>query len=184
MSFGSVVEEISNITLRYDKEEQIRSSLNRFIRKISNTGRYPQNLVEVTEPNNSNESIVTVALPDRFQAVDYVRPSGCKGNLNIITSGNYKVGDFGYYVVGSNLLIRHPYSENEIYIGWYVHPSTLTADIESNWILDSFENELIDMTAAYLQGTLGNDKAWQSLQVYSEQFLRTMISNYSSPYGR
>ena len=183
MTFESVIDQVTDITGRYDKVDLIKGSINRFVRKISNTGRYPRNLQEVTEANSNNENIVTVALPARFQAVQYVRPSGCKKNLEVISSHNYRSTDYGYYVTGANLIIAHPFSENQIHIGWYIHPDTLVNEEDTNWILDAFENEIVDMVSAYIQGVMGNREAFNSLQAYSEQFLRTMVTNYSAPYG-
>ena len=183
MSFENVVEQILAVTARYDKKVLAETTLNRMIRRISGLARYPQNLYEVSQANSNSEAVVSIDLPERFQALSYVRTSSCRENLGIISMQKSKTTDPGYYITGSRLLIRVPAIEDTILIGWYIHPSSLVNPIDTNWILSTFEHVLVDMVSAAMQGMLGNADAWRTLETYSAQFLEAEHQNSSHPYG-
>ena len=182
-TFGDVVSQIVGITRRAQHVTQIKGRVNSAIRKISGMGGFPQNLIEYVDPNNSNESPITIALPARFKGVSYVRPASCKRPLDFVNPATYETDECGYYVTGNNLLVKHPHIEDDIYYGLYIHPPNLVNDSDTNWILDSFEAIIVEMASAELQGILGNQAASQMLERYSLQFLRNEVHNYLSPYG-
>ena len=182
-TFGDVVSQIVGITRRAQHITQIKGRVNSVVRKISGMGDFPQNLQELVDSNNANEGVVTIALPARFKGVSYVRPASCKRPLDFVSPATYETDEYGYYVTGNNLLVKHPHSEDDIYYGLYIHPANLVGDSDTNWILDSFEAIVVEMASAELQGILGNSEAATMLERYSLQFLRNEVHNYLSPYG-
>ena len=183
MSFRDAIDEVMDITRRVDKLELTQNRINATVRKFSGLGRFPRNLLEFTEPNNSNSGVVTISIPDRFQAVSYIRPASCSDNLSSINPQTSYEGVFGYYVTGNNILVRHPHNEDDLYYGLYIHPSILVKDADTNWILDTFFEIIVEMVSAKVQGILGNEAAANKLLNYSREFLIAEVSNYLSPYG-
>lgn len=203
-SFREVIDQVLELTGRPDKQPLAKSQINLTIRRIVGTGNLPQNLYEVKEEGPFTEAVNSFVLPERFQAVSYVRMAGAgvasggfvdgqdvrargvraSGKLEAIDPKNVVDADsaFGYYVSGGSLLTRAWQTPETLLIGWYRYPPKLEADTDTNWVLDRFEAQIVDLASAHILGIIGDVASRNLLQQYGAGFLEQEVRSALSPY--
>jgi len=137
-----------------DKEAYIRATINSVLRTIASLRDFPETLVEQPLTIDGTLTAFTIPLAADFRKVAYLRPSNVFAFLKEITprramiNGKEVVNCF--YRSGTNLVVRLQVAHmtTSLAYGYYAHPATLIGDTQSNWVLDNYQDLVIDLLAA------------------------------------
>lgn len=179
MQFSELIDEVTVLTVRPDKEGLVRQKINAVIRSISLSGTYWRDLVEEVLSDHSDfdtsVNIQTLALPARFRKPAYIErdlssinPStgflesrqthGTAYNLVNPRTTRREGREIrnAYYMSGTNLLLRQEVAGESVIWGYYVYPDLLRNPSDSNWITELMPHLVIDWASQFVLSSLGD----------------------------
>ena len=178
---AEVRDEILQLTARPDRKDAVDISINQIVRKLAGTGRYNQALWEAVYTTSDylvsgSTTVASITLPVRFNGIAYVsHKEGCTFHPIIPGEDNADVPR-QYYVSGANLLISPVDSTKDLLIGWYLYPTKMIDDSETNWVLDRMDHLVVDIGAAYVMTAIGDRSSAQALLAFARQFEQQEIA--------
>ena len=193
-TFKDVVEHVLDVSGRPDKQAAARAQVNIAVRRIAGSGNYPLSLYEVSESGPFQDAQNTFPLIERFQAVGYVRAlnsntegeslGGSEGRLEPILPGDIVnlERSFGYYVSGSNLIVKARTVPDTLLIGWHQYTERLVEDDDTNWVLDRFDYLVEEMAIAHLLTVVGAGTSAQQLQRFTMAYVQQEVRSAINPY--
>lgn len=189
-TFGEMTELVINLTGRADKELLIRSTIDAVVRQIAGSGYYPQSLYEEVHENMDFSSGVFLGtLPEDFHAVCYIKPLSDTVNSYTKIDPNQIVRRdcYGYYIAGDFYRIKPkslPSSGMMTFtVGWYLYPTRLVEDSDTNWILNRLDYLIRRMAVSEVLAILGDRSAQAALQQYSLAYLQHEVDAAIHPYA-
>jgi len=170
MALGDVVNTVIDITARMDKEAYIRATVNSIIRSIASLRDFPETLVEAPVTVSGTATAYIIPLAADFRKVAYLRPSNVFAFLTEITpkramlNGREVVNCF--YRSGNNLVVRIQVAHMTTILayGYYAHPAALVGDGETNWVLDNYQDVIIDLLSAKVLRVTGDESGANALE--------------------
>jgi hypothetical protein len=193
MDFPTARNEVLIITARPDRTAEIDSALNWAISYCCLKSNFAYDLVEssiTVDPASYGATIqfnnVLVAPPvTRFRKFKYVKPSGARrylkptGSEQIFQPGAYMQKDC-YYVAGDNLTYILSSLTPSLEIAYYQYPPILDAITNPNfWLLDMTPWAVIDLAAARIFRSIGDDESMRQYQGMGEELLKTARRDFA-----
>jgi len=154
MSLGDVVTTVIDVTGRPDKETYIRASVTSLIRMLAGLKDHDISLVDAPQTVSNTLTLHTIVTPLDLREVAYIRPVPFQAFLTKINprktmlNGQQVVNC--YYRRGTDIIVNLQlgHETDTLVFGYFAHPPALTLDTDTNWILDSYQDVLIDLLAA------------------------------------
>ena len=183
MNYGELIQGVISDTGRDDQIRAIGMHLNNCIRKISRTGEYSFAISELVYNGPFTESINSLALPNYYKSVFYIKDNSENAALPKLTPAKLASPDYrdtalcGWYQSGNNIIIRSLSVPEKLYAGWYLYPIALVEEIDENWVTQQLPDLLIDYASAMLLTVLGDTAAGDRLKAYTNEQLTQSIAN-------
>lgn len=144
-TFNEVYNNIISITGRHDLQSFIEGRINSAINLLSASGKFKDDLIEITQVVDGDKYVQSVSLPARFRSIayiDYPEIDPCDEpiiNLDLSSLGHRssRLKSNVYYVSGNLLHIKHDKLTPNFLIGYYEYPAPLSGN-DTNWILTRF----------------------------------------------
>jgi len=189
MALGDVVYTVIDITARVDKESYIRATANSIIRSIASLRDFPETLVELPLTVSGTATAYLIPLATDFRKVAYLRPSNVFAFLTELNpkramlNGREVVNCF--YRSGNNLVVRIQVAHitTTLAYGYYAHPATLVGDAETNWVLDNYQDVVIDLLAAKVFRITGDENSAIALERGTAIRMQEIINDGSIDNG-
>jgi hypothetical protein len=186
MDFAGAVSEVLTITARPDKVTEIESALNWAISYCCLRSNFANDLVESTltiSPTSYGNTIQFNNVLDnppvtRFRKFKYVKPYGVRKYLRPIDSDKIfspaaSMQQDVYYVAGNHLTYILSAPAPSLEIGYYQYPPILDQSVVTSfWLLDVAPWAAIDLAAARIFRSIGDDQSMQQYQVMGEEQLK------------
>lgn len=183
MNFGEIVDDVIVQTGRPNARDKIRSTVNRTVERVASSGYFPMALVEITEESVQFNSLVyNWALPVRFRAISYIKPSADSVTYyeHINVDQRLRRDCYGYYVSGTVTRIKAktlPANEiQDLAIGYYEKPARLVENADSNWITERLSYLLISIATAEQLAILGDSRSSAELDKWTLPYLQHEIN--------
>jgi hypothetical protein len=183
MIFSEVVEEVTGIVARPDRETEIRNAVNFVINRCCLSANFARDLVESSiaiDDTLYGDTIDYLAETERFRKFKYVKPYGLKRYLRSIDSDKlFTPGDVmqknRYYVAGSNMTYTLSDLVASLEIGYYQYPPTLeVGSSEEFWLIDISPYCVIDLAAARLFRSIGDDTSAKAYEASGSELYKVV----------
>lgn len=173
MSLGEVIDGVIEATGRPDKENYIRGSVSAIIRMVASLKDDPLTLVDEPQTVSISTLVHTVdltSLAKSFRRIAYIRSTASARFLTNIhplramQDGMPVVNCF--YQRGTDLIINLAQGNESttLVFGYYAHPETLTNDAATNWVLDDYQDVVMDFMIAKVLRLAGDAKGAKDIE--------------------
>lgn len=168
----------SAVASRYS--DIIKQKINAAVRLISRSGYYPDDYAEYTYTAPDVDATLysqALELPERTRLVDYVidQDNPTEVSFSATSPGSiaqsYNGAKNCYYRSNSRLIILQQKLTTTFGVGLYSYPATLVNDSDTNWIVDSCEDLIVDLTTAWVLLLIGEREISTKIQ----QFLNPVL---------
>lgn len=170
MALVDVINTVIDNTGRVDKTAYIQQAVNPVVQAIASIKDFPITLTEIKYPVSNTVSVHTLQLPTDYRKTSYLRPAPWAKLLtpiiprNGISQGQEVVDS--YYESGTSLVVNLAphHMTTEFAFGYYAHPAPLTQDTDTNWVLDTYGDVVIDMLIAKVLRITGDANGAQVIE--------------------
>lgn len=186
MNFVEAVNEVLTITARPDRQTEIESALNWAISHCCLKSNFAYDLVESSitiDPTKYGatlqfNNVTPTPLVTRFRKFKYLKAYGTKkyltpiGSDQIFSPSNAMQKDV-FYLAGNNFTYILSSLAPSLEVGYYQYPPTLnTTTATSFWLLDMAPWAAIDLAAARIFRSIGDDESMKQYQGMGEEMLK------------
>jgi len=154
MALGDVISSVLDVTGRPDKETYARSSVTSLVRMLAGLRDHPLALVDAPQTVSKSLLLHTIVAPADLREVAYIRPTPFNAFLTRIDPRKAMHNGLPvvncYYRRGTDIIVnlQQGHQTDTLVFGYYAHPTTLVADTDTNWVLDDYQDVLIDLLCA------------------------------------
>jgi len=154
MALGDVITTVMDVTGRPDKETYIRATVTSIIRMLAGLKDEPLSLVDAPQAVSNTLLVHSIVAPTDLREVAYIRPSQYNAFLTKVNPRKTMLHGMPvvncYYRQGSNIIInlQQGHQTSLLVFGYYAHPSVLLNDMATNWVLDNYQDVVIDLLSA------------------------------------
>lgn len=189
-TYLATITAVQSIFRRPEYDDLARRKINAAIRTISASAAFPQDLEEVSYTSELTAGALEqhLTLPDRTRKVDYVSdPAREDARIVLQSTGwvlhNPTVRDIAY-VAGNTLHMRLRVAPTTLLVGVYTHPAALEADEDTNWVLDTMQEVVIDMAVSYCFTFIGETElAARNIAMANQQLQAIALDLTAQRYG-
>jgi len=169
----ALIDEFNAITARPDQAALGTVCLKNSISFLHKVGYFIKDLVEVSEPINTTDTLIQLALPTNFRAWNYIRPKDRNGALlsplesiqpgqlfeqwdRAVVKGLQRTGV--YYNAGLNCNINLALPVSGLLLGYYALPDLTKTTYETDdWLVVQYKNLVLNYAAAYFYSIIENE---------------------------
>jgi len=170
MALGDVVSTTIEVTGRPDKENYIRASVTSLVRMLAGLKDNPLSLVDAPQTVSNTILTHTIVAPADLREVAYIRPVPFNAFLTAINPRKAMHNGMPvvncYYRQGNSIIVNleQGHQTDTLVFGYYAHPPVLIADTDTNWVLDNYQDVLIDLLCAKVFRVTGDKASAQSIE--------------------
>lgn len=171
-TLAEILEDVQDIVPQPDRERLIRRKINAAINYISRTGFYPKDHTEailgVADGVVSTALTQTITIPITQRAFSYISSVNTDEDPisivepELIVQTDCKGLSPIAYISGTSLIIKHEQYTDEFKVGYYTTPDAFATDgsedTETNWILSTVPELVVDFAAAYILNLIGQSE--------------------------
>jgi hypothetical protein len=184
MNFGEAISQVMSELKRPDKATTVKLALNMALSQLSMANAFPRDIVETTYAVPVNEqsdymlSIPLTTFPG-FRRFKYLRGSNDNKYLEkrspdkvFTREGHEQFGS--YYVAGANIQIKLRIPATTLLVGYYGKPAYLSANADTNWMLDDFPTVVLALAISLAFQSIGQEKdatAWLRISTVNARAL-------------
>jgi len=191
--FSDIKADVAAITNRPDKADLEASKINAAVRLISLSGKYWQDLQEVTlevaDGIVATAYVQSITLPARFRHVLYVSYADPANNPHIKPLSAESIvlkktaDDTNIcYTSGSLLHIRNSVLSSTLLFGYYSYPAAMAADTDTNWIIELMPSLVADLAATLVLTSIGNTENANLVQAVANGQLGILVKDAMDSY--
>jgi len=185
MALGDVVTTVLEVTGRPDKETYVRSTVNSLVRMLAGIKDHPLSLVDAPQTVSISSLVHTIVAPADLREVAYIRPTPHNRFLDKINPRKTMINGLPvancYYRRGTDIIVnlQQGYETDTLVFGYYAHPSALSLDTDTNWVLDDYDDVLIDLLCAKVFRVTGDIASAKSIEGGTAIRLQQIIDSAS-----
>jgi len=170
MALGDIITNVIDITGRPDKEVYMRAAIDSLVRMLAGIRDNPLSLVDAPQTVDPALLVHSIPAPADLREVAYIRPSLYNALLTRITP--QKAFRNGvpvvncYYRSGNNILVnlQQGHQVPLLQFGYYAHPAALSLDTDTNWVVQDYQDILIDLLSAKVLRVTGDVQSANGLE--------------------
>jgi len=185
MNFAEVSTKVQGIVARPDKVTEIEMAINTAISYCTLKGSFRNDLVEASISIDATLYGDTISLASltRFRRFTYVKPTAVRyymqpiGEDKIFTPKNQMQPNV-YYIAGTSLTYTLSALATALEVGYLTYPAVLSGT-NTHWMLDIMPYAIIDLAAAYIFSSIGDDASARTHEGRGMEFFTTVRKDLS-----
>jgi len=186
MSLGEVITTVMDVTGRPDKETYIRATVTSIIRMIAGLKDEPLSLVDAPQTVSNTMLVHSIVAPTDLREIAYIRPSQYNAFLTKVNPRKTMLNGLPvvncYYRQGSNIIInlQQGHQTSLLVFGYYAHPPVLVTDTDTNWVLDNYQDVIIDLLCAKVFRITGDATSAKDVEAGTSVRVQQIIDSASA----
>jgi len=146
----------------------------------------PLSLVDAPQTVSKAVLVHTLTAPTDLREIAYLRPVPYNAFLTAINPRKAMHNGLPvvncYYRQGNSIIINleQGHQTDTLVFGYYAHPPILIADTDTNWVLEAYQDVLIDLLCAKVFRVTGDKASAQSIEGGTSVRIQQIIDASSS----
>jgi len=170
MALGDIIATVIDITGRPDKEVYMRAAIDSLVRMLAGIRDNPISLVDAPQQVDPALLVHSIPVPADLREVAYIRPNLYNALLTRITPQKAFINGLPvtncYYRSGNNIIVnlQQGHQVSTLLFGYYAHPAALVLDTDTNWVVQDYQDVLIDLLSAKVLRVTGDVQSANGLE--------------------